>query len=329
MNNILVIGAGQLGSRHLQGLAKSDLALNITVIEPSASNLEIAISRYKEIDSWNNHRLNWYSSLPEVPPQLVDLAIIATNADVRAAITKQLTTFLEVRYIIFEKVAFQSELQFEEIIQLLKSKSIEGWVNCPRRFFPFYQCLKEYLKGKGPIKLDANGVDWGLACNAVHHIDLLAYLSSEYNYTVDVNQLQNKIYPSKRNNFIEFYGSFSGKSVSGNSFRLNCEEKKLENEKSSLSYLIVNAEEEILINEANGIAEFHSKNNNKMNRTEEVKMIFQSALTHYQVQQILETGASLLPGIEESFEIHRPLLRMLHDQYFKITGSKIEELPIT
>jgi hypothetical protein len=329
VNNILVIGAGQLGSRHLQGLAKSTGAMNITVVEPNISNMEIAISRFKEIDGYDRHVINIFRSLSEITGQLIDIAIIATNADIRAKITKQLLGLLDVHHIIFEKVAFQSEDQFTDIIQLLQVKGIKSWVNCPRRFYPFYQFLKEYLKGKGPLKLEAFGVDWGLACNAVHHIDLLAYLSGEMTYEVDMNQLKNEIYPSKRKNFIEFYGSFSGKSLSGNSFRLTCEKNREENERPSLLYRIDTDEEYIMINEALGIAEFFSKNSPKAHRTEEVQIIYQSGLTHIQVRQVLQNGFSCLPGIEESFKIHKPLLKILKDQYFQVTGKNIDELPIT
>ena len=45
MYNILLIGAGQLGSRHLQGLMKCPLPARIEVIEPSEKNRNTAIER--------------------------------------------------------------------------------------------------------------------------------------------------------------------------------------------------------------------------------------------------------------------------------------------
>ena len=42
MKKIALIGAGQLGSRHLQGLAKSDLCLSIEVVEPFEGSKNIA-----------------------------------------------------------------------------------------------------------------------------------------------------------------------------------------------------------------------------------------------------------------------------------------------
>jgi hypothetical protein len=117
--------------------------------------------------------------------------------------------------------------------------------------------------------------------------------------------------------------------LSGNSFILSCEEKSEENEKPSLIYHIETDEETIMIDEARGFAEFFSKNNHSVNHIKEVQMLHQSGLTHIQVQQILQTGLSHLPVIEESFEIHKPLLRILQEQYFRVSGNRIDELPIT
>ena len=46
---IAIIGAGQLGSRHLQGLTKIKQDIHITVIDPNPSALEIARQRFVEM----------------------------------------------------------------------------------------------------------------------------------------------------------------------------------------------------------------------------------------------------------------------------------------
>ena len=49
MNRIVLIGAGQLGSRHLQGLAKCKLPISIEVVEKSNSAINTAKERFEEI----------------------------------------------------------------------------------------------------------------------------------------------------------------------------------------------------------------------------------------------------------------------------------------
>lgn len=51
MKNIVVIGAGQLGSRHLQALSKVNFQTRIEVVAPFADALEVAWARFNEISS--------------------------------------------------------------------------------------------------------------------------------------------------------------------------------------------------------------------------------------------------------------------------------------
>ena len=48
MYKIAVIGAGQLGSRHLQGLKLSKLKSDIWVVDNNSNSLQIAQQRYEE-----------------------------------------------------------------------------------------------------------------------------------------------------------------------------------------------------------------------------------------------------------------------------------------
>ena len=48
MHQIAIIGAGQLGSRHLQGLAKLQLPCQVHVVDPSPKSLEVARQRFAE-----------------------------------------------------------------------------------------------------------------------------------------------------------------------------------------------------------------------------------------------------------------------------------------
>ena len=80
---IAIIGAGQLGSRHLQGLTKINQAIDITVIEPNPDALNLAKNRYEEMPVNPLVRsVSYVSSLKSISQDL-DLAIIATNANVR------------------------------------------------------------------------------------------------------------------------------------------------------------------------------------------------------------------------------------------------------
>ena len=49
MKNIVIIGAGELGSRHLQGVLKSRGRFNVFVVDPSDSALQTANARAEEV----------------------------------------------------------------------------------------------------------------------------------------------------------------------------------------------------------------------------------------------------------------------------------------
>ena len=328
--NILLIGAGQLGSRHLQGLAKSELPLNVYLIERNSVNLDKALQRFKEIKQNPLVKVREaVASIDQLSQNFFDLTIIATNADVREKVTLQLLKTHQVKYIIFEKVAFQSEEQFENIIALLKKKEVKSWVNCPRRFFPFYQSLRKELKGQTGLQLEINGTDWGLACNSVHFIDLIAFLSGDITFVPDLIDLEDKVFESKRPGYLEFFGTISGKSANGHSFIFECLKKEQPNMATDLQIRLHKGSQYILINESQGNANYFVNDDKSPFKTLPLDMIFQSGLTHIQAKQILETGDSYLPSIEESFEIHKPLLRMLKHHYSKVTGKKIQNLHIT
>ena len=150
MTNITLVGAGQLGSRHLQALANVTFPCNFSVIDPHENSLKVAKERYHEVNN-QKHQIQFLSNLSEVKDNNIDLAIVATNANVRYEIVSNLVHNFNLKNIILEKVVFQSIPQFEKAMDLFKKNKIKAWVNCPRRMFPFYQKLHEMLKGQENI----------------------------------------------------------------------------------------------------------------------------------------------------------------------------------
>ena len=60
--NIGLIGAGQIGSRHLQGLAKSTLQYKIYVVDPDEKSLSVAKIRYQEVSPKNTSNTVTFSA---------------------------------------------------------------------------------------------------------------------------------------------------------------------------------------------------------------------------------------------------------------------------
>ena len=106
--NVALIGAGQLGSRHLQGLAKTKCPLNIVVIDPSIENLKIAEDRWGEIQNDVKHQIRFNQDLSQLDRSDLFATIVATGANVRRKVVEELfKCAAHVRFLILEKVLFQ------------------------------------------------------------------------------------------------------------------------------------------------------------------------------------------------------------------------------
>lgn len=330
-HTVLIIGTGQLGSRHLQGLGKSRLLMDVLLCDPSNENLDIAVSRFMEINPNDNIKIfGKYNSIDEIETRDIDLAIIATNANVRFEITKQLLSGHNVSNIIFEKVAFQSEKQFITIINFLASRSVKSWVNCARRYFPGYRKLAEELSSQQNINFSLSGTDWGLACNSVHFLDLFTFLTESTSPKIENFQLAPYVYSSKRKGFIELFGIFSGNGAKNSRFSIECMTKSSDQQEVLPPIIEITFNSQtVRINESKDSIEYFSEGSQVPSYIEPLGLLYQSQLTSIQAEDILCGSTSLLPTIEESFAVHRQVLEVFLKHYDSINGTVSEVLPIT
>ena len=118
MYKILIIGAGQLGSRHLQGILGSNITATIEVVDPSDLSIKNAIERSLEINyDKNKLKVNFYHNLNQISKE-IDLCIIASTADKRFDIINSLLTSSKVKNLILEKILFQSINEYDIIDKL-------------------------------------------------------------------------------------------------------------------------------------------------------------------------------------------------------------------
>lgn len=324
MYKIVIIGAGQLGSRHLQGIAQSNFDISIEVVEPFESSRTTAEERYYQIENRDHVKdIAFYDSIAKLSEN-IDLCIIATGADVRAKVIKELLPSKNVTNLILEKVLFQTINDYTDIEQILTNTNTKCWVNHPRRMYPTYKNLKEELKDANQISYSFQGGDWGLGCNALHFIDHLSYLSGENALEVNNEFLDTKIYNSKRNNFIEFNGLLVGK-LNTHTFSLYSNRQMLPSTFTISSDVLV-----VKIEEAKGNMQIARKKNNwEWEIIEEKIIYFQSELSQVLIEDILIKGQCFLPTYEEAKQLHVPFIKCLLNHMGKVTGEKHTLCPIT
>src|SRR3989344_7196196 len=146
---IIIIGAGQIGSRHLQALRAVRHPLDIVVYDPSEKSLAQAKGRYDAFPSnASPHSVHYTQQFPEITDRGIDIAILSTNSDARRKMCENLLKFHRVKYIILEKLLFQKKSDFSIIQKLFHKSKTRAWVNCPMRIMPFYKNIKNELGNK-------------------------------------------------------------------------------------------------------------------------------------------------------------------------------------
>jgi hypothetical protein len=323
--NLLLIGAGQLGSRHLQSCLKYEQSLNIYVVDNSEASLKLSEERALEINNNADHKIHYVTNLNKIEESTFDYLIIATGASVRFKILEDVLNLFSVKYAILEKVLFQDLQSYTDAKQLIKNNGVTTFVNCPLRVYPFFKEIKDkYISRKNKTSLKYLGGEWiGLACNSIHYIDLLSFLSDEQLQNIDISHLDDGYVDSKRPGNIEFTGTIEATYVSG--ANLSIEAIKGSGQDSTIQ--IINGDFRILIDEISGKYKVYDKE--ELVEDSDYNIIYQSDLTHLMLNQISKMGGCELISFDDSVELHTEFITKLLEHYNKLSDNATLILPVT
>ncbi len=319
-NNIILIGAGQLGSRHLQGLLKMNTPVRIFVVDPNENSLNITKERANEIHS--NISVSYHPSIAEIEETEFILAVIATGANIRALVTERILFTKSVSNVIFEKILFQKVEDYYRIKTLLEQNGCVAWVNCPRRLQPLYLKIAEYFKSIEKLKMIVTGNNWGLACNGIHFLDLFYFLSKYKVIPISTDVLDSKIIDSKRSGYKEITGTIIGND--GN-FGFEITSSSIPGTAPIRVILEIN-EIEVIINESTGNVSIKELGNTKV-FTE--PFLFQSDLTGLVADKLISKGVCDLTKFDESMEIHLDYIEKIQSHIELSLGKELDLCPIT
>lgn len=319
--HIVIIGAGQLGSRHLQALNLVNVPLDIHIIDPSLASLQKAVEIFN--GTGNKHPLKTYTNLDQLTITEADIAVIATNSLARRVAVEQLAARTTIKYLILEKFLFPALEDYDAIGELLRSNEISAWVNCPRRMFDNYKEIKKQMTQTSVISI--SGSLWGLGCNGIHMLDLVAFLTGEQDMKLNADMVDTKIIESKRAGYIEFTGKITGHTASK---RHNFTIASYGDANTPFVIYIQTGEKNfvifegtkklLLINGASGASE------------EKVMSIaYQSQLTNRVVEQLANNGNCELTPYHESASLHKQFLSTLLNFMSSTSGKPVEKCLIT
>ena len=251
-----------------------------------------------------------------------DVAIIATNSEHRIEAIEILLA-QGTKYFLLEKVVFQSTAEFQKANVLFQNHKARAWVNCPRRLYSHYKELQKMLSGEEEIFMTVTGTNWGLGCNAIHFLDLFAFLTGNSEDLVgDGSGLYPGYFESKRAGYFEINGQLRWLSSNGKkSLILNSRNEGLPDLKIQINSTHYYCD----INESKG----------KMSLTSNLGVsevtlspMFQSQMTGGVQKSILEEKCELCT-FEESMALHEALFKPLLSHFGAKNPEFRERCPIT
>lgn len=316
MYNIAIIGVGGIGKRHLESVLKSNMQLQIYIVDSDQRTVD-------EVVASNGNRVVGGTSV-DILPREIDVAIIATSSAVRRVVFEQMIEHSTVRNVIFEKVLFQRKEDYFEVDRLLKKKGIYAWVNCARREQNSYIELQKSLEKVNNFTFHLTGGNWGLGCNGIHILDLIQFLSGSRECHIDNLNLLPVMEDSKRAGYKEIFGTVLGNCGKCQGFSITCYKD------SSLPAHIILSGENIryVIKEGNQKILVMRQENEWIAEEKEFPIYYTSQTTRLIVEKILNTRSCNLPEYEEAMQLHLLYLEPL-TKFFEEQGMEKGLCPIT
>jgi hypothetical protein len=312
MRRVVLVGAGQLGRRYVQGILLSQESIELWVYDIDSLAVK---SIETEFVGDTKHTLKFISHFKDLP-QKIGLVIVAVPANSRLSVVTQLLDFCEVDAWILEKVLCQSIDELEQFNAIL-GHSLSAWVNTPRLGWSLYQNLAALYPV--PKKIEASIVGFkGLACNAIHYIDLVGRWSASLPSDMDSSALNPVWFESKRSGFFDVDGMLKVNFANGSKLNLWTGP-----EVQNYSVELIIDSDTWTVSELDGYAQ--SLDGKRI----EGRAEYQSELVAPLVTSIFEGGEVRLPLLSESIAQHRLLISGLLAHWCAQMNESTERLPVT
>lgn len=322
MKTFSVIGCGEIGSRHLQGLLHFPEPVKIQVVEPSAMARSIAQARAEEVQCRAGTELSWHESMETIEPG--EFTVIATTAVKRVDIFCRLLDQGHKRFLI-EKMVCQSDQEYQGLLAAFKQKGAKGWINCYRRYTEFYKKLKLDL-GSSPLHVSVLGGNQGLGCNAIHFLDLFAFLCADNHIDIIGGFFSDRLLPNKRSrDLIEFAGTIVAQAANGSTMTLTFSEAS----PALITVEVLGRSVRAFIDEDGRRAQVAREWENWGWQAESFMNLYSSQLTPQVAYEVLTTDQCNLASLEDSYPAHRELFSIFLNHLEGATDKAWHLCPIT
>lgn len=326
---ILIVGCGEIGSRHLQAICSLQQVTRIEVVDPKIESLKLGQQRIREVPTLNPHiQFCWLHSLEEASKSS-DLCIVATQASGRVKLIKAVVE-LGLKAFLIEKTVTQSVSEYEELMVFAKRHQISIWVNCKTRCYPFHKRAKTFFDPKDPIQFSVVGGNHGLAVNGIHIVDLFMFYDESLRLNSAGSQIDPILHPSKRGaDVFDLSGSLFAVSDRGSIFSMSFSKDHM----APPFYAVVSKNYRFTVDHWARMAfEAEAKTNwawRSVPFEESLADLAISQMSKKFVTDILTTGKCELPMLKDCYPAHAFLLNELQPAFAKLLGREINRCPIT
>lgn len=294
MQKVLVIGYGEIGSRHAQSLIQTDTNLALTILEKNQEVVERFHDRLPQLPN-----IQFVQDVAEINQEEFALLIMATPSNGRFKLLYEMVQNVSFKKIILEKFLFTDIDDYAKAQKLLQEKNIQAWVNCPRRYYPAYQKMQQkmiLMNKRQTGKVSISGTAIQLGSNLIHFMDAASFLFQSKPQKIHFQDWE--VIDSKRKNFKEIVGNVDIQYENG----------------YILSVSNRHGAELIL---ANNNGDFYNESKGQLvidQKLYEQPLVFQSQLTGKYWKEIEESGTCGLVSYTESAQMHTLIIEALVEQ---------------
>lgn len=321
----MLIGCGQLGSRHLQALATLNGVDRIDVVDPYAPSLDRGRELLQEVKGANpDIRYRWLTSLSEAGDAGA-LCVVATQAEGREVFVEQALAKGYRRFLL-EKVVCQSLSRYERLLDSVSGHGALAWVNCKTRAYPFWKYVKEKLEDS-IFEYYVSIGNYGLANTGVHLADIFVHLDGCERIEPVGADLDPVLHPSKRGNRVfDLSGSVFGRSERGSRLAMDF----AGHHKLPGTIQVTSPEHRFLVNQVTRQAfEASPSTNWKFEPVPFEGDLMVSAMTREFARDILDRGQCGLPTLEECHPAHAFIFSLILPTMNKLLGKDDDICPVT
>ncbi len=322
MQEVGVVGLGQLGQRHLEALLKARSIRTIHLVDPLPEARAAAMAITRAASVAEPIQAFAVSSPPELPPQL-DFCVVATSSLERRQVLEALLGRSRIPHLLLEKFLFPRLEDYAAVSALLERSGSRAWVNCPRRTYSFYRSVREARQNAGSLSVTVSASRIQVGTHAIHFLDLFAFLAgiTEFDH-VDASGLHRRVYDSKRRGYIEFRGTLTARR-GPHAFMF----QTLDGGDWPLQVNVTADCGRFVVMENEGVV--HCNRQGARLQTEPFPKPLQSDLTHVVVDQLRDRDDCDLTPYGESAALHQALLAPLLSHFSAITGRATDLCAIT